>query len=251
VVTEFGTDLDRDGLGDALEAQNGWNPQSADTDGDGFPDGFEFEHGGDPGSADRNPEILSVELDRESLVLIATVQTFEGAAFFIEALDEDGDWLRVGEAIAGNGVAQEFVVPLGGDGALTGLLRAGFTEEELGANPGGESETDGQCQVPDSLVGSEMVVNGGRRLCFKSKTRGEEVQGQGGGMLVTSFGYTFKRSGRCTARLTLTFNTGSGIETTVYTLTFGADGRPGAFAARSFEGGAGGSRSDGNFTMNP
>ena len=70
-------------------------------------------------------------------------------------------------------------------------------------------------------------------------------------MLVTPFAYTFRRSGTCSARLTLNFNTPAGIATTVYTLTFGTDGSTtGAFASNSYSDGSESGEDDGQFTMN-
>ncbi len=256
-VLEFEIDRDRDGLGDAVEIENGWDPLDSDSDDDMFPDGVEQERGGNPGDASVTPRVLDIRYDAESKVIVATVETFEGCDFFLEAQGVGSDvWVRIGEAVRGNGLPQEFAIP--GDGFFEGaLLRAtiatgGSTGAEDTPDPA-NSVGEPDCSVPADLVGRQMVVTGGKRLHFKTATRGELVEGSGGDMLITPFAYTFDKRGKCEARVTLTFNTVRGFETTVYRLTFREDGSAGAFIANEFEQGELEDAFHGNFTitMNP
>lgn len=72
-------------------------------------------------------------------------------------------------------------------------------------------------------------------------------------MIVTPFSYTFRRSGHCKAKVVLTFSVRVGFQTTVYNLTFTAEGDAGIFVASEYERGNIEDRFDGTFTisMNP
>ena len=258
-VVEFEIDRDWDGIGDAEEREHGWNPEDADSDGDLFPDIIERDRGGNPGDAAVAPRVVGIRFDAESKVIVVSINTFHGHEFFLQAQELGGnDWVNVGEALPGNGLIREFAVPADGFFGRA-IFRAGIKSTSAGGAgdvPTGGS-ADPACNIPASLVGRQMLVNGGKRLCFKSPTRGEIIVGTGADMMVTPFAYTFRRSGRCEARVTLVFSTLKGFETTVYRLSFahnGAGGSTGgAFIAREFEQGELEDAFDGNFTisMNP
>lgn len=249
-IVAMDRDSDRDGLYDAYEFDNGLDPYLADSDGDRYPDGFEVEHGSDPAAADSTPPVLTTSLDLQSRVLVVAFLTFPGMEFSLETQRDDGTWGRLGETVSGDGALHEVAVPT--DGFVgRAMFRLGIVEPKDGGETDDEDETDesASCSVPGSLQNHELVVSGGRRLCFKSGRKGEVLEGAGGAMVVTPFAYVFKRSGHCRAKVTLTFSTPRGFETTVYQLTFGTNGTAGAYVVDELQAGSVEDSSSGFFTL--
>lgn len=255
-LIEFSIDSDSDGIIDVVEIQKGWDPLEDDTDKDGFPDGVEDEFGGNPGDSKRIPTLLRLCHDCKTKVVVISAQTFKGGDFFLEVSSTGmpGDWVRLGEAIPGDGEAHDFSIPSDGVCRMT-MFRLGINHKEGAAKVRKDEGADdsGDCLVPDSLIGREIIVGEGKSLFFSAPNRGELIEETSKGMIVTPFAFTFRKSGHCKARVVLTFSVLSGFETTVYNLTFTVDGDSGIFAASEYEKGNIEDRFDGTFTisMNP
>jgi hypothetical protein len=255
-IVELSLDSDRDGISDVDEITKGLDRLSEDTDGDGFPDGIENDFLGNPSDASRIPTLLKLCHDCDTKVVVVTAQTFKGRKFVIEVSEtgRPNSWVPLGEAIAGDGAAHDVTIPSDGPCRMT-MFRLGITKEDVGARVRKDAGADesGDCLVPDSLVGREITIGGGRRLFFNMRNRGQLIEETGKGMIVTQFSYTFRRSGHCKAKVVLTFSVRAGFQTTVYNLTFTAEGDSGIFDASEYERGSIEDRFDGTFaiTMNP
>ena len=85
------------------------------------------------------------------------------------------------------------------------------------------------------------------------RNRGQLIEETARGIIYTQFSYTFRRSGHCKAKVVLTISAIAGFQTTVYNLTFTAEGDSGIFDASAYERGNIEDRFEGNFaiTMNP
>ncbi len=255
-VVELSLDSDSDGISDAEEITKGLDRKNEDTDRDGFPDGIERDFHGNPAEAKRTPALLKLCHDCETRVVIITAQTFKGKAFCIEVSEsgKPGSWVRLGEAIPGDGEAHDFSIPSDGECRMT-MFRLGISDEQGGARvrKDGGADESGDCLVPANLVGREIMVGDGKRLFFNKLNKGQLIEDTDNGMIVTPFSYTFRRSGHCKARVVLTFSVRAGFQTTIYNLTFTADGDSGVFAASEYERGSIEDRFDGTFTisMNP
>ncbi len=255
-LIEYSLDSDSDGICDVVEIEKGWDPQEEDTDKDGFPDGVEDEFGGNPANSKRIPTLLQLCHDCTTKVVVITAQTFRGSEFFLEVSSTGmpGDWVRLGEAIPGDGAAHNFSIPSDGACRMT-MFRLGINAQEGGAKVRKDDGADdsGDCLVPDSLIGREIIVGEGKRLFFTARHRGELIEETSRGMIVTPFSFTFGKAGHCKARVVLTFSVRSGFETTVYNLTFTVDGDSGIFVASEYEKGNMEDSFDGTFTisMNP
>ncbi|MFP6874415.1 MAG: hypothetical protein VCA55_13015 [Verrucomicrobiales bacterium] len=256
VLIAFSLDSDSDGLCDVIELENGWDPNAADSDKDGFPDGIENDFGGNPNDAGLIPTLLKLCYDCKNKVIVITAQTFRGSEFFLEVSTTatPGDWVRMGEAISGDGEAHDFSIPSDGYSRMA-LFRLGIITQEGGAKARKDDGADdsGDCLVPDSLIGREISVGAGKHLYFTAPNRAELIEETGKEMMVMPCAFTFRKSGHCKARVVLTFSVPTGYQTTVYRLTFTADGDSGIFAASEYEKGQIEDRFDGTFTitMNP
>jgi hypothetical protein len=255
-IVEFSLDSDSDGLCDVEEIVKGLDRRSEDTDGDGFPDGIENDFLGNPSDPSRIPTLLKLCHDCDTKVVVVTAQTFKGRDFVIEVSEtgKPGDWVRLGESISGDGSPHDFTIPSDGPCRMT-MFRLGITKEEGGGRvrKDGGADESGDCLVPVSLVGREITIGDGRRLFFNMRNRGQLIEETGKGMIVTQFSYTFKRSGHCKAKVVLTISAIAGFQTTVYNLTFTAEGDTGIFDASAYERGNIEDQFDGSFaiTMNP
>ena len=255
-MVELSLDSDSDGLPDADELSRGLDRFAEDTDGDGFPDGIEIDFSGDPSDPTRIPILLKLCHDCDTKVVEITAQTFKGRAFAIEVSEtgKPNSWVRLGEPISGDGESHDFTIPSDGICRMT-MFRLGISKENPDARVRKDAGADesGECLVPVTLIGREISIGGGRRLFFNMKNRGQLIEETDKGMIVTQFSYTFKRSGHCKAKVVLTFSVRAGFQTTIYNLTFTAEGDSGIFDAREYERGTIEDRFDGSFaiTMNP
>ena len=255
-IIELSLDSDRDGMPDAEELSKGLDRFSDDTDSDGFPDGIENVFLGDPSDPNKIPTLLNLCHDCDTKVVVITAQTFKGRKFAIEVSEtgKPNSWVPLGEAISGDGESHQFTIPSDGKCRMT-MFRLGISKESLGARVRKDAGADesGDCLVPESLIGREITIAGGRRLFFNMKNRGQLIEETEKGMIVTQFSYIFKRSGHCKAKVVLTFSVRAGFQTTIYNLTFTAEGDSGIFDAREYERGTIEDRFDGAFaiTMNP
>ena len=256
IVVEFSLDSDRDGISDVDELAKGLDRHNDDTDNDGFPDGVENDFLGNPADATRIPTLLKLCHECETKVVVITAQTFRGSDFTIEVSEtgKPGDWVRLGESISGDGETHDFSMPSDGACRMT-MFRLGISKQEGGARvrKDGGADDSGECLVPEKLIGREIIVGDGKRLFFNKGHKGQLIEDGNNGMIVTPFSYTFRRSGHCKAKVVLTFSVRVGFQTTVYNLTFTAEGDAGIFVASEYERGNIEDRFDGTFTisMNP
>ena len=252
-LTQFTLDRDNDGLSDSFEMICGLDHQNSDSDQDGFPDGLEHHYMGDALNAKVAPRILKMEHDKESEVVVITINTCKGKMFSIQsnALGGKNNWKVLGEPIIGSGLEHEFNIP--DNGNLHNLMfRVGIDDipqPNLRNGPMPPKKTKKRCNVPIHLKGKEIFVGQGRRLVFRNSRRGEFIEGGEFGNMVTPFSYTFNRTESCKGRLVLTFSNRHGFETTIYNLTFVNKGGSGAYVANKIEGGVKKSSIEGSFTI--
>jgi len=137
-LISFEVDHDRDEIGDVHEIEAGLDPHNPDSDGDRYPDGFERRRGGNPHDRDVAPRLLGVRFDRESNVLVATVESFRGYNFQLEVRRAGSpEWVPIGERFCGGGGnVREIAVPVDGASGMA-LFRVSMTR---GGDPEAETE---------------------------------------------------------------------------------------------------------------
>lgn len=111
------TDADGDGLSRSWEKSYGSDPENPDTDGDGMLDGHEARAGTNP--VDFNSLLLMVHLQpAEGNDLVVSWDAVPGKVYqlqYVDTLDEEAEFVNLGEPVAAGGPVASLLIPNGLD----------------------------------------------------------------------------------------------------------------------------------------
>jgi hypothetical protein len=237
-------DVDHDGLPNDEESSHGCNKHDADSDDDSYPDGFEHTHGSNPMDAASRPQIMGIrsECTEDGVCLLISLETFQHGKFQLEAMDENGDWVPMGEPVVGDGNVVVFEVPVsvGSSGSMFRTSVEAQPDDGSGNGSGTGSTGEHLCKAPDSIDGMSFVMADGdgesKTYNMGESGSGELYEEENGEVEFYPYEFVYEKTGECSGTITITYPSDDGeSKGVVITITYTTEG-VGSTSSRRFEG---------------